>query len=422
MGKLISKKWLSLFIICVGGGIVYILPYIQYSFYGVLQEAFGITNVQMGNLMTVLGLVSAVAYLLGGILADKFNVKWLITISLALTGLAGIWFSTFPSYPQLMIIMLIYGFSTVFTYWPAMIKAVKLLASDGEHGKMFGFREAGFGLFAFIYSQLGTWLIFKASPDITGVRNIIFYYSIIYFVAAILSFIFIPNSSSNDVGNKAKEKVGMAELMQGVRYVCKMPAVWIIGLMVFCAYCVSGPGLGKLVPYWTSQMGVDSSTAAALSSARLYLLPFIAATIGGLLADKIGSATKFLFRTFILLSVAMIIFTLLPVGSNMAVASIVLGFVASFIIYMMRGTYFVPMTEIKIPNKYIGTAAGVISFIGFLPDAFMFTVFGNMMGENPGAVEFKSIFWVCVVLSIVGGLLTIGAQKLIRKQNALLSK
>lgn len=415
MEKTNSKKWLSLFIICVGGGVIYILPYIQYSFYDVLQEAFGITNLQMGNLMSMLGLVSVAAYLLGGLVADKFNVKWLITISLAITGLAGFWFSTFPSYPQLVVIMLIYGFSTVFTYWPAMLKAVKLLGQDGEQGRLFGLREAGFGLFAFIYSQVGTWLIFKASPDIYGVRNIISYYSVIYLVAAVLSFIFIPNSSSSD--DKTAEKVTLKELMQGVTYVCKNPAIWIIGLMVFCAYCVSGPGLGKLVPYWTSIMGVDPSTAASLSSFRLYLLPFVAAALGGFLADKTGSATKFLVRTFVLLTISMIIFTIIPSDGKMAILSIIIGFVASFIIYMMRGTYFVPMTELKIPNKYIGTAAGVISFIGFLPDAFMFTVFGKMMGEAPGAAEYKSIFWVCVVLSIVGGLLALFAQSLIKKQN-----
>ena len=95
--SLLSKKWLILFIICVGGGIVYILPYIQYSFYDDLQAAFGISNLQMGNLMTVLGIVSSIAYLFGGLLADKFNVRWLISISLAVTGAAGIWFATFPS-------------------------------------------------------------------------------------------------------------------------------------------------------------------------------------------------------------------------------------------------------------------------------------------------------------------------------------
>jgi MFS family permease len=406
-----NKKWLILLVICLGGGIVYILPYIQYSFYNDLQQAFGIDNVQMGNLMSVLGIVSTFAYLFGGILADKFNVKWLISISLAVTGLAGIWFSTFPSYSQLLIIMVIYGISTILTYWPAMIKAVKLLGSDDEQGKMFGFREAGFGLFALIFSQVGIWLIYNASPDINGIKNLIFYYSIIYIVTAVLSFIFIPNSSKSD-----KEKVSAKELLDGIIYVGKIPVVWLIGLSIFCAYCISGPGLGKLVPYWTTVMGLDSSVAASLSSLRLYLLPFLAAPLGGFLVDKMKSSTKFLNIAYILLTISLLAFVLIPGAKNMAIMAIILGFIASFVIYTMRGTYFVPMSESNIPNKYIGTAAGIISFIGFLPDAFMFTVFGKMMGDAPGESEFKSIFYGCIALALVGLVINKAAQVLLAKR------
>jgi len=32
---------------------------------------------------------------------------------------------------------------------------------------------------------------------------------------------------------------------------------------------------------------------------------------------------------------------------------------------MLRGVYFVPISELGIPNAFLGTAAGLISFIGF---------------------------------------------------------
>jgi MFS family permease len=397
----------------MGGGIIYILPYIQYSFYNELQQAFGINNVQMGNLMSLLGIVATFAYLFGGILADKFNVKWLISLSLAVTGIAGLWFSTFPSYPQLLIIMGIYGISTILTYWPAMIKAVKLLGSEDNQGRMFGFREAGFGIFAFVYSQVGIWLIYNASPDINGVRNLIIYYSIIYLVTAVLSFIFIPNSTKTG----KTEKTSAEELFNGIKFVIKIPAVWLIGLSVFCAYAISGAGLGKLVPYWTSVMGIDSSKAAALSSLRLYLFPFLAAPLGGLLVDKFKSSTKYLNIAYILLIISLIIFVIIPGTTNMAVLAVILGLMASFIIYTMRGTYFVPMAEANIPNKYLGTAAGIISFIGFLPDAFMFTLFGKMMGDAPGVVEYKTIFGICIGLGIAGFMFNKIVQNMLVKRS-----
>ena len=152
-----------------------------------------------------------------------------------------------------------------------------------------------------------------------------------------------------------------------------------------------------------------------ITKSCLLYTSLVSAALAGVLVDKLKSATKFLTRALILLIVAMAAFTITPAGNHMAVVSIIIGFAASFVIYMMRGTYFVPMTELDIPNEYIGTAAGIVSFIGFLPDAFMFTVFGKMMGDNPGAAEYKAIFWVCVALAVVGLLLTYGTQILIRK-------
>ena len=77
-----KKRWLLLFVICLGGGIIYILPYLQYSFYDVMQADFGISNEQMGNLMSVYGLLNLLGYLFGGIVADRISYKALIPVSI----------------------------------------------------------------------------------------------------------------------------------------------------------------------------------------------------------------------------------------------------------------------------------------------------------------------------------------------------
>ncbi|MFD3449039.1 MFS transporter [Microbacteriaceae bacterium 4G12] len=405
-----TKKYLSMLIICLGGGIIFVLPYIQYSFYEPLQKATSLNDVQMGNLMSVLGIMSSFAYLLGGILADRFNVRYLISISLAVTGLAGLWFSTLPSYGILLVIMGIYAISTVLTYWPAMIKAVKLLGSGDEQGKMFGFREAGFGLFSLIFTQIGTLLIYNKSQDITGVKNIIVFYSIIYFVTAILTFLFLPNSKREDT-----KKIDSKEFVSGIKYVLKQPGVWLCGLIIFCVYTVAGPGLGKFVPYLTEVLGVKPGTAASISSFRLYLLPLIAAPIAGFFVDKFKSSTRILFVALIALAISTTIFVMIPANANSATLIIIMGFVASFVVYMLRGVYFVPLSELRIPNAFFGTAAGLISFIGFLPDAFMFTVFGNIMQDHPGVSGYRNIFWICIGLAILGAVFVLILQKIINK-------
>lgn len=392
----VSNRWLTLAVISFGGGIVYILPYIQFSFYDQLMEATGASNVEMGNLMSVLGMASAVAYLLGGILADRFSVKWLLTISLAVTGATGLWFSTFPPYEVMMVIMVIYAVSTVFTYWPAMIKAIKLLGPDSEQGRLFGIREAGFGIFALLFTQVGTWVIYSRNEGVEGLRDITIYYAVIYLISAVLSFIFVPNSK------KAEERVAMRTVWSGLGTVLRTPSVWLIGLVIFCVYSVDGAAFGsKFVPYLTGIGGVDSSTAASLSSLRMYLLSFAGAILAGFIVDKMGRGSRFLIYAYLALIASLIAFNLIPVAREETFA-IIVAFIVSFVIYMMRGTYFVPISQTGLPNGMIGTAVGVISFIGFLPDAFMFTVFGAVMGDNPGEAEYATIFWSAVCIAVVG--------------------
>ena len=83
------NKWLLLVVICLGGGIIYIFPYIQYSYYDSMMAEMGLSNVQMGNLMSLYGALNLIGYFFGGMVADKFKYKYLITFSLIGTGISG---------------------------------------------------------------------------------------------------------------------------------------------------------------------------------------------------------------------------------------------------------------------------------------------------------------------------------------------
>lgn len=43
-----AKKWITLLVLCAGGGIIYRLPYLREVFYIPMQQAFHLTNFQMG--------------------------------------------------------------------------------------------------------------------------------------------------------------------------------------------------------------------------------------------------------------------------------------------------------------------------------------------------------------------------------------
>ena len=148
-----KKMWLMLLVISFGGSIIYIFPYLQYTFYDSMMAELNFTHTQMGNIMSIYGALNLIAYFMGGIIADRFSSRKLITFSLVVTGITKIRCTTFPSYISMMVISVIWSFTTIFTYWPAVIKAVNQLGESDVQGRLFGFREALNSLGALIFSS-----------------------------------------------------------------------------------------------------------------------------------------------------------------------------------------------------------------------------------------------------------------------------
>lgn len=100
-----NKKNLSvLFIICMANSLIYTLPYLQSTYYDSMQAAYGFTHVQMGNLVSVYGIVNIFANFFGGVAADLFDTKKLFVFSMVATGVSGLYSATMPSYPVMLMV------------------------------------------------------------------------------------------------------------------------------------------------------------------------------------------------------------------------------------------------------------------------------------------------------------------------------
>ena len=47
-------------------------------------------------------------------------------------------------------------------------------------------------------------------------------------------------------------------------------------------------------------------------------------------------------------------------------------------VYSMRAIFFAPMDEVHVPREITGSAMSMGSFIGYLPGAFMYAVYGGI--------------------------------------------
>ena len=92
------QRWLILIILCLSGGIIFILPFLREVYYIPMQQAFAFNNTQMGVLSSVFGTAALLAYFPGGWLADRVSSRKLMSIGLLGVALAGVFYSRFPSY------------------------------------------------------------------------------------------------------------------------------------------------------------------------------------------------------------------------------------------------------------------------------------------------------------------------------------
>ena len=143
--KLRSNIW-SLIILTISGSLIYALPYFRNYYYDAYVETYNLTNTQMGTLGSMFGVFGMISYLFGGIVADFISPKKLISVSLVLTGLAGFSHLFVSNYSMLLIIYLVWGFTSLFAFWPSLVKGIRSIAGSDEQSKAYGFMEGGRGI------------------------------------------------------------------------------------------------------------------------------------------------------------------------------------------------------------------------------------------------------------------------------------
>lgn len=139
--KSIKRHNLIFFILlAVGGGTIFKAMYLREVFYYPWNEYFSLTNTQSGMLMSWLGFVGIISGAVSGIIVDRFkNPKSILTIAYLTMAALAIWQSFRPSYQAMFIIV---GFMSLVgngLFLVSMTKIARLLASDNEQGRYFGF-------------------------------------------------------------------------------------------------------------------------------------------------------------------------------------------------------------------------------------------------------------------------------------------
>ena len=409
MNKAFIKKYGTLLLLATGAGIIFQLPYIRETFYVPIQNAMNLSNAQMGLLSSGYATMSLFSYFIGGIIADKFSARKLLTFSFIATGALGLWFSTFPRYTISRVIFVLMGISTIITYWSACIKATRMLGTEEEQGRLFGLQEGLRGIMNALLVFGMTAAFTHFADEVAGASAAIKVCSIVVIIIGILNFIFIEDTK------KEENSESFIEVTKGMFKALLIPRVWLLVAIVFTAYSVYG-----LIAYATTFAqkfyGLSAASAATLGGIR-YLIQGAGGIVGGFLADKLKSRFKVIIGGCIGLALSFGLFIVVPSKASLCVMVVANFFVGLFFIYAVRSQYFAVHDDAGIPLNMSGRVSGIASCLGYTPDIFMYTLVGSWM-DNYGRTGYNMTWAYAMVAAVLCAIITFILSRIVKKEKA----
>lgn len=402
--RLPKNTYTYILLLVLAGEAVFILPFVLVRvFRATVLDVFQITNTELGYCFSIYGLVALGSYLLGGPLADTYPPRKLMGIGLLLTALGGLLYASAPSLLTLQILYGFWGFTTIFLFWAAMIKATRVWGGSRNQGKAFGFLDGGRGLVGALFGGLGV-LIFSLFITSEGValtpreqaeafQSIVYSSSAIVAIIGVVIFFFLKTEVQDK--SLAKEKI----TSQSIRKVLKLPAVWLLMIIILCAYV--GYKITDIFSLYAKEvMNYTEVNAAKTGTFLLFIRPVVGVLIG-FLADR-SRASIYLCIGFLFSIAGAALFASGILDSNTNVLFFLALIVTAVGVYAARVLYFAVMKEGHIPLALTGTAVGIISFVGYTPDIFAGPLIGYFLDGMPVKEGHQAVFWMLAAFSTVG--------------------
>lgn len=117
-----------------------------------------------------------------------------------------------------------------------------------------------------------------------------------------------------------------------------------------------------------------------------------------------------------IVSAILAVFAFLPHQSMGTAIGMTITLCTSAFVFSMRAIYFASMGEIQVPREITGSAMSIGSFIGYLPGAFMYAVYGNILDRFSGLTGYRIIFLMMAVFGVCGFLLSTYITGIVKKE------
>jgi len=435
-----------MFALIIAGEAVFLLPFILMRvFKPVIRDAFVISDAQIGEAQALYGITAVISYFFGGFIADKWEARKLLSISLILTAIGGFWMTMIPSIFTLKILYAFCGISTIFLFWAALIKATRQWGNSHTQGLSFGLLDGGRGFFAATIALSGAAILSfffpSGSVEITlenkvqTLQYIIGTITAIVFLVALLVWFVLPKEISkqnidlsftqkreskiknNKIdshfhGNDIRDSKEFEFDFKQALALMKQRKVIYHSLIIFCAYSAYKL-TGTYGTYARDVWGYSLEESTYFAVFIQYLRPISAISVGWI-ADKF-IPSKLIVPCFVILIIASAVLGFGFFYDQPIFLSFIFFIFMALGTYALRGLYFAIIEETNTPLQLTGTLVGIISVVGFTPDIFMSLFIGYMLGKDPTILEYQNLYTLFTIIPIIGLMAAIGFRKTIKK-------
>lgn len=385
-------KWFLIVLISMGSSVIYTPMYLKNVFYDPLMQGLGCTNADLGAMVSFYGIAAVIFYLPSGILADKFRMRTLATVGFLGTAVLTFIYAMLPSLTMCFVLFGGMGVTSILIWWGTRFKVIRLCCDEEEYPTKIGVSYSIYGAAGLIIGAINVAIVALFPIPAQGVQAVLIFLGAIIAILGVLSYIFIPDFKGEI--NKDSKLFSLADAAEAI----KTPGVVWACLAYFCVYTVY-QGATYTTPYM-SAMGVDSNLVNLVGLIRTYGIGLLAGPILGVIAARIKS-TKTIMGCFVLAIAVLIVFMLLPQDPGMGLVAVCLVVVFGFATYGAFSIGSSPLSELGIPMRIFGTAAGLLSLIGFCPDVFIHTWYGSMI-DSMGNSAFNAIFTIEALFAVAG--------------------
>lgn len=398
-----------LVLVSMGSSIIYTPPYLRYVFYDPMMKALNVTNAELGMLTSAYALTATICYLPSGVLADKIRVRTLGWVGFVTTALLTFWYALLPSFQTLLLLFVGMGITTILIWWGIRFKLVRLISEEDEYSKNIGMSYGIYGAAGLVVGLINAWIVASLASNLAlAVSALLFVLGGIILLLGILTFLFVPKFAG-EIASGGKSSFNLNE----VKKVLQTPVVWLAAGTMFFVYFFY-TGVNYTTPYLQNALGASLGVVTIVSVVRTYGITLLSGPIFGTIAAKAKSPSKVILIGSVITCVAFGALIVLPQDAGMAVAAAAIIIALGFIANGVFGIVSSQLTEGRVPVTIFGTATGILSVVGFMPDTFSSAWFGSIM-DAKGNAAYAEIFGILIGSAVIAALFGLAVLLYVRK-------